>query len=157
MGTSHLWRIYLLSALLIFFEFALEIRASNTMNEANLPAKNIYFKRMFQASLVAEKPSTHPGTTLCPMMFCLQGSAMNTFFCNFFTYNHGSSSGSQELFAKKKGPRKIITLECTEARAVNKQPSRYTTTKNKRTKAEPLQLMKFNPFLNKRTLHREIK
>ena len=32
----------------------------------------------------------------------------------------------------KKGPRVIITLECTEARKEGKSPSRYTTTKNKK-------------------------
>ncbi|MCB0415665.1 MAG: 50S ribosomal protein L33, partial [Bdellovibrionales bacterium] len=32
--------------------------------------------------------------------------------------------------AKKKGKIRIITLECTEARALGKPPSRYTTKKN---------------------------
>ena len=32
-----------------------------------------------------------------------------------------------------KGPRVIVTLECTEARKENGTPSRYTTTKNKKT------------------------
>lgn len=31
--------------------------------------------------------------------------------------------------AKKKGVRVIVTLECTEARALGKPPSRYTTQK----------------------------
>ena len=30
-----------------------------------------------------------------------------------------------------KGPRVIVTLECTEARKLGKTPSRYTTNKNK--------------------------
>lgn len=54
-------------------------------------------------------------------------------------------------------PREIITLECTEARKLGKPPSRYTTTKNKKTKSERLELMKYNPFLQRHTLHREIK
>ena len=57
--------------------------------------------------------------------------------------------------AKKKD--KIITLECVEARKEGKPPSRYTTTKNKKTHSERLEKKKYNPFLRRRTLHREIK
>ena len=56
-----------------------------------------------------------------------------------------------------KGPRVIITLECTEARKMGKSPSRYTTTKNKKTHPERLELMKYNKFLKKHTRHKEIK
>ncbi len=56
-----------------------------------------------------------------------------------------------------KGPRVIITLECTEARKEGKSPSRYTTTKNKKTTPDRLELMKYNPFLRRHTLHKEIK
>lgn len=56
-----------------------------------------------------------------------------------------------------KGPRVIITLECTEARGLGKSPSRYTTTKNKKTHPERLELKKYNPFLRRHTLHKEIK
>lgn len=56
-----------------------------------------------------------------------------------------------------KGPRVIITLECTEARKEGKTPSRYTTTKNKKKHPERLELMKFNNFLRRHTLHRETK
>ncbi len=56
-----------------------------------------------------------------------------------------------------KGPRVIITLECTEARKDNKSPSRYTMTKNKKTHPERLETMKYNPNLRKHTLHKEIK
>ena len=52
--------------------------------------------------------------------------------------------------------REIITIECTEARKEGKSPSRYTTTRNKKTMTEKLELMKFNPSLRRRTLHREI-
>lgn len=54
-------------------------------------------------------------------------------------------------------PREIITIECTEARKLGKSPSRYTTTRNKKTKTEKLELKKFNPALRKYTVHREIK
>ena len=58
--------------------------------------------------------------------------------------------------AKKKG-RRIITLECTEARKQKKPPSRYTTKKNAVAHPEKLEKMKYNPFLRKHTLHKEIK
>ncbi len=54
-------------------------------------------------------------------------------------------------------PREIITIECTEARKEGKSPSRYTTTRNKKTKTEKLEIMKFNRNLRRHTLHREIK
>lgn len=56
-----------------------------------------------------------------------------------------------------KGPRVIITLECTEARKLGKSPSRYTTTKNKKNTPDRLEKMKYNPFMRKHTLHKEIK
>ena len=56
-----------------------------------------------------------------------------------------------------KGPRVQITLECTEARKLGKSPSRYSTTKNKKTHPERLDLKKYNPFLRKPTVHKEIK
>ena len=54
-------------------------------------------------------------------------------------------------------PREIITLECSEARKEGKPPSRYTTTRNKKTKTEKLEIKKYNPFLRRHTLHKEIK
>jgi large subunit ribosomal protein L33 len=56
-----------------------------------------------------------------------------------------------------KGNRVIITLECTEARKIGKTPSRYTTTKNKKNTPDRLELKKYNPFLRKHTVHKEIK
>jgi large subunit ribosomal protein L33 len=61
------------------------------------------------------------------------------------------------LFAKKKGIRLIVTLECTEARPEGKTPSRYTTQKNKKNTSARLELMKYNKYLRRHTLHREIK
>ena len=56
-------------------------------------------------------------------------------------------------------PRDKIILECTEARAEGKPPSRYVSTRNKKSLRTPgrLEKVKFNPFLQRRTLHREIR
>jgi large subunit ribosomal protein L33 len=54
-------------------------------------------------------------------------------------------------------PREIVTIECTEARKEGKPPSRYLTTRNKKTKTEKLELRKYNRFLRRHTLHKEIK
>lgn len=57
----------------------------------------------------------------------------------------------------KKGDRVIVTIECTEAKKEGATPSRYTTTKNKRKQTERLELKKYNPYLRRHTLHKEIK
>ncbi|HNU52769.1 MAG TPA: 50S ribosomal protein L33 [Verrucomicrobiota bacterium] len=54
-------------------------------------------------------------------------------------------------------PRELVTLECTEARKAGQPPSRYTTTRNKKTQTEKVELKKYNRFLRRHTLHREIK
>jgi large subunit ribosomal protein L33 len=54
-------------------------------------------------------------------------------------------------------PRETVTIECTEARKEGKPPSRYQTTRNKKLQTDKVEKMKFNPFLRRRTLHREIK
>ena len=54
-------------------------------------------------------------------------------------------------------PREIVTIECTEARKLGKSPSRYMTTRNKKTQTEKVELRKYNPALRRHTLHREIK
>jgi large subunit ribosomal protein L33 len=56
-------------------------------------------------------------------------------------------------------PREIIILECTEAKAEGKPTSRYATTRNKKSLRTPgrLEKVKFNPFLQRRTLHRELR
>lgn len=59
--------------------------------------------------------------------------------------------------AKKKGKVRIITLECTEARKLGETPSRYTSTKNVHNHPERLELKKYNPFMKKHTVHKEIK
>jgi large subunit ribosomal protein L33 len=54
-------------------------------------------------------------------------------------------------------PRDIIILECTEAKAEGKPTSRYISTRNKKSLNTPgrLEKIKYNPFLKRRTLHRE--
>lgn len=56
-------------------------------------------------------------------------------------------------------PRDIIILECTEAKAEGKPTSRYVTTRNKKSVLTPgrLEKVKFNHFLKRRTLHREVR
>ena len=54
-------------------------------------------------------------------------------------------------------PRETVTIECTEARKEGKPPSRYQTSRNKKLQTDKVEKMKFNPFLRRRTLHREIK
>ena len=53
--------------------------------------------------------------------------------------------------------REIITIECTEARKEGKPPSRYFATRNKRVKPEKVEKMKYNKFLRRHTLHKEVK
>lgn len=54
-------------------------------------------------------------------------------------------------------PREIVTIECTEARKEGKPVSRYQTTRNKKLQTEKVEKVKFNRFLGRRTVHREIK
>lgn len=62
------------------------------------------------------------------------------------------------VFAKRrKSARILITLECTEARKLGLPPSRYYTSKNKVNTPERLELMKYNKYLRRHTLHKEIK
>ncbi|MCC6476238.1 50S ribosomal protein L33 [bacterium] len=58
---------------------------------------------------------------------------------------------------KTKEGRIIITLECTEARGKGLTPSRYSTMKNRKNTTERLELMKYNRFMKKYTLHREVR
>jgi large subunit ribosomal protein L33 len=53
--------------------------------------------------------------------------------------------------------RETVTIECTEARKEGKSPSRYLTSRNKKLKQEKIELKKYNPFLRRHTVHREIK
>ena len=59
---------------------------------------------------------------------------------------------------KQKGNRVQVILECTAQNASGVPGlSRFITTKNKKNTPDRLERMKFNPYLKKVTLHREIK
>jgi large subunit ribosomal protein L33 len=53
----------------------------------------------------------------------------------------------------------IITLECTEAKALGRPVSRYMSKRNKKSPRTPnrLEKKKYNWFLRKHTLHGETK
>ena len=53
--------------------------------------------------------------------------------------------------------RESIILECTEARKEGKPPSRYMSSRNKKLQTEAVEKRKYNRFLRRHTLHREIK
>jgi len=53
--------------------------------------------------------------------------------------------------------RESIILECTEARKEGKPPSRYISSRNKKLQTEAVEKKKYNRFLRRHTLHREIK
>ena len=58
----------------------------------------------------------------------------------------------------KKGNRVQVILECTEQKNSGVPGmSRYITTKNRKNTTERIELKKFNPFMKKVTLHKEIK
>ncbi|MDW7759331.1 MAG: 50S ribosomal protein L33 [Acidobacteriota bacterium] len=48
--------------------------------------------------------------------------------------------------------REIITLQCSECKRRN-----YSTTRNKKTKTERLQISKYCPFCRKHISHKEVK
>jgi large subunit ribosomal protein L33 len=57
----------------------------------------------------------------------------------------------------KKGHRVQVILECTEAKAEGRPASRYSTTKNKQNTPNRMEIKKYNPFLRRHTVHKEIK
>ena len=59
---------------------------------------------------------------------------------------------------KAKGNRVQVILECTEQKESGVPGmSRYITTKNRKNTPERLEMRKYNPFLKKVTVHKEIK
>jgi large subunit ribosomal protein L33 len=51
-----------------------------------------------------------------------------------------------------------VILECTEQKGSGVAGmSRYITTKNKKNTAERIELKKYNPYMRKVTMHKEIK
>jgi large subunit ribosomal protein L33 len=63
--------------------------------------------------------------------------------------------------AKSKGPRIMITLECTECRQSTEKRSpgvsRYLTSKNRRNTPDKMELLKHCRYCNKHTIHKEVK
>ena len=58
----------------------------------------------------------------------------------------------------KKGNRVQVILECTEQRQSGVPGiSRYITTKNTKNTSERMELKKYNPYLKRYTVHKEIK
>ena len=58
----------------------------------------------------------------------------------------------------KRGNRVQVILECTEQKATNIPGiSRYITTKNKKNSPDRVELKKYNPYMKKVTVHKEIK
>jgi large subunit ribosomal protein L33 len=55
-----------------------------------------------------------------------------------------------------KSARALVILECTEARKEGKPASRYYTTKNKTKTPGKLILKKYNKFLRRHTVHKEL-
>ena len=67
-------------------------------------------------------------------------------------------SSEDDVVAKpKKGNRINVIVECTEARKIGATPSRYSTSKNRRNTPGRMEIKKYNPFLKKHTVHKEIK
>ncbi len=59
---------------------------------------------------------------------------------------------------KSKDQRIQVILECIEQKASGVPGiSRYITTKNKKNTPERLEIKKYNPYLKKVTVHKEIK
>jgi large subunit ribosomal protein L33 len=59
---------------------------------------------------------------------------------------------------KSKGNRIQVIMECTEQKNTNIPGiSRYITKKNKKNTTERMELKKYNPYLKKVTVHKEIK
>lgn len=58
----------------------------------------------------------------------------------------------------KKQNRVQVILECTESKGTDvKGVSRYYTVKNKKNTTERLEIKKYNPFLKRHTVHKEVK
>lgn len=71
----------------------------------------------------------------------------------------GQNTSKEQVMAKKnKDARVQVILECTEQKNSGVPGmSRYITTKNKKNTPDRLELKKYNPFLKKVTVHKEIK
>lgn len=64
----------------------------------------------------------------------------------------------KKMAKKNKEARVQVILECTEQKESGVAGmSRYITTKNKKNTPARMELKKYNPFLRKVTVHKEIK
>ena len=62
------------------------------------------------------------------------------------------------MATKTKEARQQVILECTEQKASGVPGmSRYITTKNRKNTPDRLELKKYNPYLKKMTIHKEVK
>jgi large subunit ribosomal protein L33 len=69
-----------------------------------------------------------------------------------------SEKRKSKMAKKSKDQRIQVILECTEQKTSGVPGmSRYITMKNKKNTPERLELKKFNPYLKKVTVHKEIK
>ena len=63
--------------------------------------------------------------------------------------------------AKNKGPRIVITLECSECRQNDNKRSagvsRYLSSKNRRNTPDKLEISKYCRYCNRHTIHKETK
>jgi len=61
--------------------------------------------------------------------------------------------------AKNKGIRLLVTIECAKCRLSTNQSgiSRYITQKNRRNTPDRIELKKYCPYCDQRTVHKEIK
>lgn len=82
---------------------------------------------------------------------------------NFVSSNNCSNFANSKkivttMAKKQKDVRVQVILECTEQKASGVPGiSRYVTTKSKKNTPERLELKKYNPYLKKVTVHKEIK
>ncbi|EAN33310.2 Ribosomal protein L33 family protein [Theileria parva strain Muguga] len=88
-------------------------------------------------------------TNLCKSWILHNPLILNNYYFN--------TKGIGPLYAKKKVGRVLVTLECSISRKLGVPPSRYYTTKNKVNTPQRLELMKYNKYLRKHTLHKEIR
>lgn len=80
-------------------------------------------------------------------------SLIDKIFCLSFVYERFTC----RWYQGSSMPREYIILECTEAKKEGKPVSRYMSTRNKKVQTERVEKMKYNKFLKRHTLHREIK
>ena len=80
------------------------------------------------------------------------------FYIRQIDVSQQSETTEKKMAKKNKDARVQVILECTEQKNSGVPGmSRYVTTKNKKNTPERLELKKYNPYLKKMTVHKEIK